>query len=201
MNTRHAFRTGGNNTGDFLFQAFPQKTANVMLHMTALDFSGLSGEYQGTYNRPIHNGLWDAAFWKLGNVPLGFDFKGSPFGRDLFDLHTYFTLSGNLKYEDVFTGMVFYLPLGQHMVASSIPGYYDEAFKQTVLRRHGSCARRIISASRSLSKPCRARRNHSHHEKKTGSAKTRGNPGADWSSRSPTSAVLSGISSGPGPIF
>ncbi len=135
MNTRHAFKTGGNNTGDFLFQAFPQKTANVMLHMTALDFSGLSGEYQGTYNRPIHNGLWDAAFWKLGNVPLGFDFKGSPFGRDLFDLHTYFTLSGNLKYADVFTGMVFHRPLGQHMVASSIPGYYDEAFKQTVLRR------------------------------------------------------------------
>ena len=135
MNTRHAFKTGGNNTGDFLFQAFPNRTANVMFHMTALDFGGLSGEYQGTCDRPIHNGLWDAAFWKLGNVPLGFDFKGSPFGGDLFDLHTYFTLSGNLKYEDVFTGMVFYRPLSQHMVASSIPGYYDEAFKQAVLRR------------------------------------------------------------------
>jgi len=135
MNTRHAFRTGGKNTGDFLFQAFPGQTANVMLNMTALDFSGLSGEYQGTYNRPIHNGLWDAAFWRLGDVPLGFDLKGSPFGRDLFDLHTYFALSGNLKYEDVFTGMVFYRPLSQHMVASSIPGYYDEAFKETVLRR------------------------------------------------------------------
>ena len=48
MNTRHAFRTGGNNTGDFLFQAFPNRTANVMLNMTALDFSSLSGEYQGT---------------------------------------------------------------------------------------------------------------------------------------------------------
>jgi hypothetical protein len=135
MNTRHAFKTGGNNTADFLFQAFPNRTANVMLNMTALDWSGLSGEYQGTYNRPIHDGLWDAAFWKLGDVPLGFDFKGSPFGRDLFDLHTYFTLSGNLKYEEVFTGMVFYRPLSQHMVASSIPGYYDEPFKQTVLRR------------------------------------------------------------------
>jgi hypothetical protein len=135
MNTRHAFKTGGNNTADFLFQAFPNRTANVMLNMTALDWSGLSGEYQGTYNRPIHDGLWDAAFWKLGDVPLGFDFKGSPFGRDLFDLHTYFTLSGNLKYEEVFTGMVFYQPLSQHMVASSIPEYYDEPFKQTVLRR------------------------------------------------------------------
>ncbi len=135
MNTRHAFKTGGNNTADFLFQAFPGKTANVTLNMTALDWSGLSGEYQGTYNRPVHYGLWDAAFWKLGDVPLGFDFQGSPFGRGLFDLHTYFTLSGTLKYEDVFTGMVFYRPLSQHMVASSIPGYYDESFKQTVLRR------------------------------------------------------------------
>jgi len=135
MNTRHAFRTGGNNTGDFLLQAFPKKTANVMFNMTALDMGGLSGEYQETYNRPIQNGLWDAAFWKSGNTPLGFDFNGSPFGKDLFDLHTYFTLSGNLRYEDVFTGMVFYQPLSQHMVASSIPGYYDEPFKQTVLRR------------------------------------------------------------------
>ncbi len=135
MNTRHAFRTGGNNTADFLFQAFPGRTANVMLNMTALDLGGLSGEYQGTYNCPVRNGLWDAAFWKMGDVPLGFDFKGSPFGGDLFDLHTYFALSGNLRYENVFTGMVFYRPLSQHMVASSIPGYYDEPFKQTVWRR------------------------------------------------------------------
>ena len=141
MNTRHAFRTGGNNTADFLFQAFPNKTANVMFNMTALDMSGLSGEYQGTYNRPVQNGLWDAAFWKLGNVPLGFDFKDSPFGKDPFDLHTYFALSGNLKYESVFTGMVFYQPLSQHMVAASIPGYYDEQFKQTVLRRAKLMAR------------------------------------------------------------
>ncbi|MCU0918044.1 MAG: hypothetical protein MUC88_26290 [Planctomycetes bacterium] len=135
MNTRHAFKTGGNNTADFLFQAFPDKTANVMLNMTALDFGGLSGEYQGTYNRPIHDGLWDAAFWRLGDVSVGFDFAGSPFGRDLFDLHTYFTLSGNLRYEDVFTGLVFCRPLGRHMVASSIPGYYDDAFKEKVVRR------------------------------------------------------------------
>jgi hypothetical protein len=135
MNTRHAFRTGGNNTADFLFQAFPDRTANVMLNMTALDMSSLSSEYQGTYNRPVRNGLWDAAFWRMGDVPLGFDLKGSPFGGDRFDLHTYFAFFGNLRYEDVFTGMVFYQPLSQHMVASSIPGYYDEPFKQTVLRR------------------------------------------------------------------
>ncbi len=135
MNTRHAFKTGGSNVADFLFQAFPNQTANVMFNMTAFDMSGVSGEYQGTYNRPIRDGLWDAAFWKLGNVPVGFDLKDSPFGRDLFDLHTYFALSGNLKYENVFTGMVFYQPLSRHRVASSIPGYYDEGFKQTVLRR------------------------------------------------------------------
>jgi hypothetical protein len=135
LNTRHAFKTGGNNTGDFLYQAYPTQTANVMLNMTAYDFSGVSGEYQATYNRPIHDGLWDAAFWKLGNSPLGFNLKGSPFGKDLFDLHTYFALSGKVKYEHVFTGMVFYRPLGDHMVASAIAGYYDEPFKHKVLRR------------------------------------------------------------------
>jgi len=136
MNTRHAYRTGGSfNTGDFIFREFPKKTANVMFNTTALYFSDVSGGYdQSTGDVPIHDGRWDTAFWRLGSTPLGFDFKHSPFGKDQFDLHAGFAHIG-LEYEDVFTGMIFYQPLDKHMVASNIPGYYDEEFKQTVLER------------------------------------------------------------------
>ena len=201
MNTRHAFRTGGNNTADFLFQAFPNKTANVMFNMTALDMSGLSGEYQGTYNRPVQNGLWDAAFWKLGNVPLGFDFKDSPFGKDLFDLHTYFALSGNLRYENVFTGMVFYQPLSQHMVAASIPGYYDEQFKQTVLRRAKLMARDDYTRIEKFIDGLPREAQSQPPRKNIGSAKAISNCGADWSSRSAPDDALFGICSGPGATY
>ena len=135
MNTRHAFRTGGNyflgsSTADYLFGVFPKTTANVMFNMKAAYFKGIT-ERSMTHVL-IQDGKWDAAFWTLGNPPLGFDFVDSPFGKDRFDLHSAFF---GLKYEDVFTGMIFYQPLGSHLVASDIPGYYDEAFKQTVLRR------------------------------------------------------------------
>jgi hypothetical protein len=135
MNTRHAYKTGGSfNTGDCIFKEFPRKTAIVMFNQTASKFiRGTKGEY-GQSTTPIQDGKWDTAFWMLGNSPLGFDFKYSPFGKDRFDLHPAFAHSG-LKYEDVFTGMIFYQPLGKHMVASNIPGYYDEKFKQTVLKR------------------------------------------------------------------
>ena len=133
MNTRHAYKTGGSfNTGDFIFRAFPRKTAIVMFNTKATNL--VSVNEQSTTDFPIQGGKWDAAFWMLGNTPMGFDFKHSPFGKDPFDLHEAFAYSG-LKYEDVFTGMIFYQPLGKHMVASNIPAYYDEGFKQTVLSR------------------------------------------------------------------
>jgi hypothetical protein len=142
MNTRHAYRTGGksiadylfgNSTAECLFREFPKTTANVMLNTKAAYFKGVSERSMTSV--PIQDGKWDAAFWILGDPPSGYDFKDSPFGKDRFDLHSAFTLLGDLKYEDVFTGMIFYQPLGSHLVASDIPGYYDEEFKETVLRR------------------------------------------------------------------
>jgi hypothetical protein len=142
MNTRHAFRTGGKSIGDYLFghstaeclfRVFPNTTANVMLNTKAQHFKDMSG--RSIKHFLVQDGKWDTAFWMLGNPPMGFDFADSPFGKDRFDLHSAFVGLGGLKYEDIFTGMVFYQPLDKHMVASGIPGYYDEEFKKTVLER------------------------------------------------------------------
>ena len=134
MNTRHAYKVGDRNTGAFLFKEFPGKVANVTLNKAATDFSsGPKRDYDSRHSQfPTQDGKWDAAFWLLGNSSLGFNFKGSPFAKDPFDLHSRYA---KFKYEDVFTGMIFYQPLGKHMIANNIPGYYDDEFKQTVLKR------------------------------------------------------------------
>lgn len=133
MNTRHAYKIGDKNTGTYLFEKFPGKVANVMLNKIAVDFADTKRDYDQRPKRfLVQNGKWDTAFWMLGNSPSGFNFKGSPFGKDQFDLHSRYT---QFKYEDVFTGMIFYQPLDKHMIENNIPGYFDDEFKQVVLQR------------------------------------------------------------------
>ena len=57
--------------------------------------------------RPIHKGKWDLAIEINENKPFGFDFKNTPFGKDHFDLIPF---GGTIKYEDIFTGMIFFRP-------------------------------------------------------------------------------------------
>ena len=41
----------------------------------------------------------------------------------------------DVTYQDVFTGMVFYRPLGEHRLGTGIPGLADEAFVKELERR------------------------------------------------------------------
>ena len=64
---------------------------------------------------------------------MGFDFAGSPFGKDPFDYwpmnHDKFT------YQDVFNGFAFYKPLNEQKISTGIPGFFDTAFAKELLRR------------------------------------------------------------------
>ncbi len=70
----------------------------------------------------------------LGNPSLGFNFQGSPFGDEEFD---YFAVPFSLgkKYQDIFTGYVFFKPLDEHRLSFGIPGLLDPAFAGEMLRR------------------------------------------------------------------
>jgi len=130
MNYRHAFDLTGRspevkrfNTYEFLKDTFGNRAANVLLNTRIL------------ISVPIAGGLWDAAFEKTGNRPAGFDFEGSPFGKDPFDMFPFNpTIKGKLKYRDVFTGLVYAHPLDDQYLQSGIPGYF-EGFEEEVLRR------------------------------------------------------------------
>jgi uncharacterized RDD family membrane protein YckC len=133
MNSRHAFglvkdSTGkmlGDNTCAYLYEAFPGRTANVLINTVA---------FGPVLNLcPIQNGKWDASFRAAGNPSLGFDFAGSPFGKDQFDMFP-FGAWRNYIYQDVFTGFVFYRPLEEHISELGIPGLGDD-FKDVYLSR------------------------------------------------------------------
>ncbi len=101
-NYRHAFGPIDSNSKlynqtEFIFNAFPNKTANVLLNQFAKN--------KNIINYPIHFGEWDRAFAQLNDKQIGFNFKNSPFGECKFDLYPFYP--EGITYQDVFTGFVF----------------------------------------------------------------------------------------------
>jgi hypothetical protein len=89
------------NQGQYIWEQFPDKTAAVMQSQVAL---------HRMVPRPIHKGKWNLAIETNQNKPFGFDLKNTPFGNDHFDLYPLRGAKTKLKYEDIFTGMIFNKP-------------------------------------------------------------------------------------------
>ncbi len=137
MNYRHGFNdftfpNGKKNAnfGRFIFDEYPGRVANVMINSLAL----LPGTNDtSVVDSPVNDGKWDAAFEVLGNPALGFDFAGSPLGKDPFD---YFpAIKKTHAYKDIFTGYIFYKPLKDLRHAVGIPGVFDDGWDKKILKR------------------------------------------------------------------
>jgi len=141
MNYRHAFDltdrlpwVKSSNTFEYIKDAFGSRAANVLINTRVITIY------------PIAGGVWDDAFEKSGYRPVGFDFKGSPFGADNFDMYPWDKVmslffggrspsaAGLLRYRDVFTGFVFINPSEEQYWEQSTPGYYD-GFEKEYIRR------------------------------------------------------------------
>ena len=117
---------GFTSAGQFLSKKYgTQKMANVLINTI--------GESKQSPETLIQGGYWDAAFDLAGNPSVGFDFRNSPFGNDHFD----YVISNTpkLRYKDMFTGMVFYSPIKDHLQVYGVPGIIDSAFKPELYRR------------------------------------------------------------------
>ncbi len=138
MNYRHAFGrhmekpSGGirHNTGGYLADLYGQRAAFVYLNYAAIRMGSTDKSVQ---LGAIQDGRWDAAFEVLHIEDVGFDFRDSPFGNDEFDIWPY--RNHNLRYDSVFTGFVFYLPLEKMECVVGIPGLVDSAFASELRRR------------------------------------------------------------------
>lgn len=126
MNYRHAFGLvgGKEQKGDswqtctsYIMKKYPGKVANVMLNTVKNSFGLCVPDYPPyilpVQNSPIKKGIWDNAFAQVENKSLGFNFADSPFGNCKFDLF-FIPVWKKYRYQDVFTGFVFYKPLEEH---------------------------------------------------------------------------------------
>lgn len=137
MNYRHAFNDRftirgqrRDNVGRFLFEALPGRVANVLVNTLAPRPD--AGDHVVS-TTTIQQGKWDAAFAVIGDRDLGFSFAGSPFGHDRFDLFPF--APNDHRYQEIFTGMVFYKAIGAHRIRLGVPGLFDDAFKKEYQRR------------------------------------------------------------------
>jgi hypothetical protein len=137
MNYRHAFGhkfehpmgKKPDNVGRFLFDKYGEKVTNVYINFVAF------AEVRSDNDIPltaIQDGKWDAAFKATNIENRGFDFEKSPFGEDSFDIWPF---ESPFKYQDVFTGFVFYLPIIKFRCSVGVPGIIDSTFAQEMVRR------------------------------------------------------------------
>jgi len=138
MNYRHAFNDRftyengkkADNTGRYIFEALPGKVANVMIHNVAW----LPGSTdQKDIITPVRNGKWDAAFEAVGDPALGFNLRDNVFGLDYFDYFTYF--KHEFKYQDIFTGYIFYKPLQEHKFLWGTPKLFADGYDKIISER------------------------------------------------------------------
>ena len=141
MNYRHAFdlndrdpKVARGNTYEYMKDVFGDRVANVLINTRIITIY------------PAAGGLWEDAFENTGNKAAGFDFRGSPFGADNFDMFPWDiairrplgsrtqSAEGLLRYRDVFTGYVFINPESEHYWQVSTPGYFD-GFEKEYIRR------------------------------------------------------------------
>lgn len=114
-----------NSAASFIFLKYPQRVANIMINWVA--FQNSDKDWL------VATGKWDAAFRYIKNTPLGFDFKGSPFGVDCFD--HYSKPLQNLQYKDIYTGFIFYKPIEEWQLVCGIPNIITEKFMPEFQRR------------------------------------------------------------------
>lgn len=132
MNYRHAMDfTDGQpnieriNTYEYLKDSLGNRAVNVLINSRIL----------GIY--PVAGGVWDAAFEETGYKPVGFNFQGTPFGSDRFDMFPIAVIKStciDLRYRDVFTGFVYTHPLKEQYYQTTTPGYFD-GFEKEYIRR------------------------------------------------------------------
>lgn len=138
MNYRHAFPhlnksrfERDETTGGFLMETYPGRVANVMINSVVPLPGSTTARAVIT---AVQQGRWDAAFALVGDPSVGFDFRASPLGEDRFDYFPF--IRTRLRYQDVFTGFVFFRPLKAQRLSFGLPGLIDESFTDELLRRY-----------------------------------------------------------------
>jgi len=135
-NTRHAWNIGKNEV-TYIFQKFPKQTATVWIHCTS----------QLLY--PAMNGTLDAAAIEIQDSIWAIDFQKCPLGNIDWDLFPRLYKLNNLKYRDIFTGMVYCKTPQQWIISDNYPFILDN-FQDTLLKRSALLGEKYLNTIKSL---------------------------------------------------
>jgi hypothetical protein len=113
------------STGEYIYKTFPNSTKGILIN-------GISNSWE-----LVANGKWDAAFNFTGNKNIGFDLKGTPFGKTKFDMYSFGENAyENVTFDFIFDGFVFYEPIYNFEMVDGITGIFDdEVFLKEFYRR------------------------------------------------------------------
>lgn len=124
-------------TGGYLKEEFGDNLVSVLLNERKCSKSPFTRP-----SAPVQGGMWDAVFKYNGNKPIGFDLKGSPFGKDYYDMVENMitqvleeTIEYDLNYQDVFHGFIFYKPFEDLEMRWGIPGIITKDWEEEISRR------------------------------------------------------------------
>jgi hypothetical protein len=136
MNTRHAYLINTHylknnprkNFGAYLKNNFGDKVASVCI-------LGLAHPDNWKEYSVVKDGYWDYCFESNNKTDIGFSIKNTPFGKEKFDLTPVGWSVDSLLYQDVFTGIVFYNSIQDHILKKGWNNSIDENFKDEFIRR------------------------------------------------------------------
>ena len=135
LNFRHAFKIHTispedeiiQNAGKYLSDYFGNRAVSILSNRPVF----FKKEKDWSY-KLIQDGKWDASFKYLKIENIGFDFKNSIFGNDVFDLQQ---VKNELKYKNVFDGFVVYKTIEKHDLVDYYNGLISNDFENEFFRR------------------------------------------------------------------
>ncbi|MUU78688.1 hypothetical protein [Winogradskyella endarachnes] len=137
MNYRHEFfkdyefidykKGSRQNFGKFILEKFVDKVSNVYI-------MGLGMPIMNKYT-VVQDGKWDAIFEQSNKTNVGFNIKGTPFGKDDFDVIPREIIKEKFIYEEVFTDLVYYNPIQEHKLVYGWNGFVTNNFEPEAIRR------------------------------------------------------------------
>lgn len=102
--THHSESVVRNNTGRYLKDEYKDKVVSVLM---------MSPAHPNSWNEymVVKDGKWDALFELSGKTNIGFDIGDTPFGQSEFDRTPLGWSIDKYRYQDIYTGLVFYKPV------------------------------------------------------------------------------------------
>lgn len=96
----------------------------------------ISRDNMGGHRSAIRGGIFDQAFAEVGNRPVGFVLKGSPFGKEPFDgIYEMKYQAGTGAYQDNFDGYLFLHPLDGEPTNEPLWEVFSDQFISEMQRR------------------------------------------------------------------